>query len=310
MISPPPWKPIQIPANLLDRGIYLGTSGFEFQDWQGRFYPPSNGVRQARNVSTDSKIPTQDWFKFYQQYFSFLEIGHTFYQEPQLQAFLEFERRSKASMRFSVKVHGDISHKGIWDLEQGKALMKKHVEAVSPLSDTGKFYSFLIQLDHTLERKRKVHDFLISTASVAIGEGLDVHIEFRNRTWHQESVLQSLKDYGIGICNTEIPGLSAAFPLKTYATSKKGYTRYHGLNRNAWESAEGGVNLSPTERQNIIQSRSDYLYSQKELEARLVGQVALKRKVDLTAIVFTNHIQAQAVLNAIQVISLLTDKLD
>jgi uncharacterized protein YecE (DUF72 family) len=293
------WKALNLPSDISGQGALVGSAGFVFRDWVGRFYPP------VGKSSSKEKVSTREWFKFYQTYFSFLEIGHTFYQEPQLQQFVELERSSKTSMRFSVKVNGEISNKGKWDPTQGKSLMQKHIVAVSPLSETGRLHSLLIQLEEGVERNRKVLDYLLGTASVAISNGVDVHVEFRNHTWHQESVLQALKDSGIGICNTEIPKLAHVFPLKSYVTSDKGYVRYSGLNLEAWEAAEGSSGISPSERLQLSQERYNYLYSRKELEDRIRGQLKIIRKVSSTAIVFANHNEAKSIVNAIQNIDLL-----
>lgn len=287
MPSPTSNFPFSPPPDISQFGIRVGTSGFEHSDWAGLFY--HKAIRPQGNL----KVTSKDWFSIYQSYFSFLEIGHTFYQEPQLQQFEELERSSKSSMRFSVKVYRDISHKGVWNSEEGKSLMRKHAVAVSPLSETGRFHSFLIQLDDTVERNRKILDYLLTTASVALSEGLNVHIEFRNRTWHQESVLQALKDAGVGICNTEIPAIGHAYPLKAYATSALGYVRYHGLNLPGWETLKN------------TSARYDYNYSQLELKERVRSQIKLLQKTGTVAIVFNNHTRAQAALNAIENINLL-----
>jgi uncharacterized protein YecE (DUF72 family) len=305
---------LDIPPDLSRLGLHVGTGGYHFADWPGRFYPPG--------------APAREWYPFYQLYFSFLELNHTFYQEPLVRHFVELERRSKPGMMFSIKVHKDITHKGIWDAREGRSLMRRHAAAVGPLAEAGRFYSFLIQLDESVERGRKVLDYLLETASAAVSEGLDAHVEFRNRTWHQEAVLQSLKDAGIGICNTEIPGLPYAFPLKTYATTNKAYVRYCGLNLAGWAS-EGassrkgslerdGVSSrdaesardakSPTERLRARNARYDYRYSQAELEARVRGQLQMLEKAGKVAVVFKNHVGGNAALNALQNIRLLSQR--
>ncbi|MDB5049436.1 MAG: hypothetical protein JWO30_2507 [Fibrobacteres bacterium] len=281
----PGWKPLDIPPDISPLGLHVGTGGYHFQDWAGRFYPGASA---------------REWFPFYQLYFSFLELNHTFHQEPLVQHFVELERCSKQGMMFSVKVHRDISHKGTWDPREGRSLMRKHAAAVGPLAETGRFYSFLIQLDERVERGCKVLDYLLETASAAVSEGLDVHVEFRNRTWHQEAVLQSLKDAGVGICNTDIPGLPHAFPLKTYATTRKAYVRYCGLNLAGWQASGDG-----TQRLQARNDRYDYRYSLAELEERVRGQILLLEKTGEVAAVFKNHVGANAALNAVQNIHLL-----
>jgi uncharacterized protein YecE (DUF72 family) len=221
-------------------------------------------------------------------------------------------------MAFSVKVHGDVSNKRLWDPALGRALMRKHAAAVAPLAEAGRFYSFLIQLDEGVERGRKALDYLLETASEAVSGGLDVHIEFRNRTWHQEAVLQSLKDAGVGICNTDLPALPHAFPLKAYATTDKAYVRYCGLNPAGWAPPEGaasdgagrdaeaaGRGGSPVERLRARNARYDYRYSLAELEERARGQLMLLEKTGAVAAVFKNHVGAKAALNAVQDIHVL-----
>jgi uncharacterized protein YecE (DUF72 family) len=318
------WKPWDVQPDCSAGGVLVGAGGYDFDDWAGRFYPPAGNGRSNTKVTSREGFPGEKFpgekfpverFRFYQLYFSFMEIGHTFHQEPMLAQFIELERRSKAGMRFAVKVHRDISHKGVWDPGEGKSLMRKHAEAVSPLAESGRFHSFLIQLDDRLERNRKILDYLLETSSAALSEGLDVHIEFRNRTWHQEAVLQSLKDAGVGICNTEIPALPHAFPLKAYATTDKGYVRYSGLNLRAWtdwkarESSEGGLGArrgSPSERLKAGSARHDYLYSRAQLEERISGQIQILRKAGSVAVAFMNHVGAGAALNAMQNIHLLS----
>jgi uncharacterized protein YecE (DUF72 family) len=282
------WKPQDIPPDLSSLGLHIGTGGYSFDDWDGRFYPPA-----ARE-----RLP------FYQLYFSFLEINHTFYQEPSLAQFAELERRSRPGMRFSVKVHRDVSHKGTLDAEEGRALMRRHAAAVSPLAESGRFYSFLIQLDEGVERARKVLEYLLATGSAALAEGLDVHVEFRNRTWHQEPVLRALKDAGIGICNTDLPPLPHVFPLRSYATTGKAYVRYCGRNLGAWRP-DGHGSGSPLARLRNRTVRYDYRYSPAELAELAQGLLRLRRKASETAAVFQNHVGGQAALNALELIRLL-----
>jgi uncharacterized protein YecE (DUF72 family) len=292
--KPGAWKPQDIPPDLSALGLRIGTGGYSFDDWDGRFYPPA-----GRNFPAGrERLP------FYQLYFSFLELNHTFYQEPLLQQFVELERRSKSDMLYSVKVHKDVSHKGIWDAETGRSLMRRHAAAVSPLAESGRFYSFLIQLDEGVERARKVLDYLLAAGSAAVSEGMDVHVEFRNRTWHQEAVLQALKDAGIGICNTDLPQLPHMFPLRAYTTTAKAYVRYCGRNLGAWRPDGHGAG-SPTEQLRSRNARYDYRYPPRELEELAQGLLVMRKKAGTVAAVFQNRVGAQAATNALEQIRLL-----
>ena len=96
------------------------------------------------------------------------------------------------------------------------------------------------------------------------------------RSWHLEHVLKRMKDNGIGVCNTDLPASPATFPLKAYATSNKGYIRYHGREGN------------------------DYLYTVDEIVDRVEGQQVLLRKTDSVAIAYANYGNGNAVVNAIE----------
>jgi uncharacterized protein YecE (DUF72 family) len=323
------WKPWDIPPDLSALGMHVGTGGYSFDEWDGRFYPPAgrSGPPAGRSGPPAGRFdspagrpgspgrsgpsadradpPARDRLPFYQLYFSFLELNHTFYQEPLLQQFAELERRSKPGMLYSVKTHRDVSHKGTWVAEEGRSLMRRHAAAVSPLAESGRFYSFLIQLDEGVERGRKALDYLLAAGSAAVEEGLDVHVEFRNRTWHQEPVLQALKDAGIGICNTDLPPLPHMFPLRSYATTDKAYVRYCGRNLGAWRPDGHGAGGSPAARSRARNARYDYLYPPAELEELARGLTAMGKKAGAVAAVFKNHVGAQAAANALELIRLL-----
>jgi uncharacterized protein YecE (DUF72 family) len=101
----------------------------------------------------------------------------------------------------------------------------------------------------------------------------------------------------VGICNTEIPAVPHAFPLKAYATTDKGYLRYSGLNLKHWypEKKAG----SAKERLNQRNMRYDYKYTDGEVKQRAEGQLALAKKTRAVAVAYNNHYRIAAVLNAI-----------
>ncbi len=311
--SSAPWVPLEVPPDFSRHKVYVGTAGYVFDDWAGIFYPPSG--RRGKLVDSGAANRTlgdvqgsRDKLIFYQKYFSFLEINHTFYKEPVAQTFIDIERRSKPGMLYAVKVHQDISHRNHFDAARGGEMMRRHAEAVAPLVETGRFHSFLIQLDERLAKSQKTLDYFMRVAAEAVRLRLSVHIEFRHRTWHHEYVLQTLKDGGVGICNTETAPVAEMFPLKAYATTDKGYVRYSGLN--AGGQPAGGEARSPLEKRAAREARYDYLYSESEMVERIKKQLALREKTESLAVVFKNHARAGSVLNAMLNLKLLREKLE
>lgn len=308
------WTPMEIPPDINRHGIYVGTSGYYFDDWIGRFNPP-----KSFRARTPEESDWNDRLCFYQRYFSFVEINTTFYREPALTHFVDIERRSKESMKYAVKASRDISHTREWNTARGRELMQQHVTAVSPLIETGRFFSFLIQLEDHVYRSQKRLDYLLSTAEAAVRSRVGVHIEFRHISWHTQFVLQSLKDAGVGICNTDIPAVPHAFPLKAYATTDKGYIRYSGKNLANWyqetsapegPSSAGTDSRSPShslparqsERDRLASrnARYDYQYTEQEVDHHVSDQLKLSKKTSASAIAYNNHYQTQAVKNAVE----------
>jgi len=48
--------------------LFVGTSGFSYKEWLGRFYP--------------EKLPATDMLRYYAQHFRTVEINNTFYRMP------------------------------------------------------------------------------------------------------------------------------------------------------------------------------------------------------------------------------------
>jgi uncharacterized protein YecE (DUF72 family) len=290
-----PWEPLEPPPDLTAKKLYIGTSGYYYDDWLGRFNPPRGRAAGALPGAPDDD--RRDRLRFYQRYFSFVEINSTYYRMPELPSFVDIESRSRESMLYAVKVHKDLSHTKSFDVAQGRELMRRHVSAVSPLVETGRFYSFLIQLEDHLYRSTDRLDYLLAVAAEAVKMRIDVHIEFRHKSWHTMPTLQALKDAGIGICNTDLPPLPHAFPLRAYATTDKGYLRYNGRNLANWYPV--GVQTTAREKIAARNARYDYLYSPAEMAELLTGQVELLTKTSALAVAFNNHFRIKAVVNAI-----------
>ena len=62
----------------------LGTSGWQYKDWRGRFYP--------------EKLPQKGWLEHFAQQFATVEINNAFYRLPDRDTFAAWrERRTSSS---------------------------------------------------------------------------------------------------------------------------------------------------------------------------------------------------------------------
>ena len=78
--------------------VYIGTSGYSYDDWVGPFYPQGRGKR--------------DFLGFYAQRFPAVEVNFTFYRLPNQHALAAISRKTGPDFRFVVKANQDMTHKG------------------------------------------------------------------------------------------------------------------------------------------------------------------------------------------------------
>src|SRR3954454_3223017 len=53
--------------------VIIGTSGWQYRDWRGAFYPP--------------KLPQRLWLEHYVEHFATVESNNAFYRLPELETF-------------------------------------------------------------------------------------------------------------------------------------------------------------------------------------------------------------------------------
>ncbi len=76
--------------------LRVGTSGYHYDHWRGRFYPP--------------ELPQRAWFEHYARTFDTLEINNTFYRLPEGETFAEWGRRAPAGFLYAVKMSRFATH--------------------------------------------------------------------------------------------------------------------------------------------------------------------------------------------------------
>ena len=79
-----------------DCDIRIGTSGWHYEDWSGRFYP--------------SELPKSKWLEYYSKHFDTVEINNTFYHLPKEQTFENWRKQAPKNFLFTVKANRYITH--------------------------------------------------------------------------------------------------------------------------------------------------------------------------------------------------------
>ena len=181
---------------------YIGTSGWHYDDWRGRFYP--------------EKMQKSQWLEFYAEHFSTVELNNTFYRLPSERAVDNWGKTVPSGFVFSVKVSRFITH--VKKLKDTGEALSNFMSRISPLQD--KVGPLLYQLPPRLQR----NDELLTDFLHGLPSKHKHVIEFRHKSWLNEHVFDILQSYNTGLCVFEMPDLSC--PM--LATTDFAYIRFHG----------------------------------------------------------------------------------
>jgi uncharacterized protein YecE (DUF72 family) len=181
---------------------YIGTSGWHYDDWRGRFYP--------------EKLPKTKWLEFYARHFPTLELNNTFYRLPSEQAFTNWYDSSPPDFTFAVKVSRFITH--IKRLKNCDDEVNNFMSRVAILKE--KLGPLLYQLPPGLHRD----DDRLTSFLAILPPGLKHAIEFRHQSWLTDEVFDILRRHQVGFCVFDMPSLTS--PL--VATADFAYIRFHG----------------------------------------------------------------------------------
>ncbi len=119
-------------------------------------------------------------------------------------------------------------------------------------------------------------------------------LEVRHASWSEPGTLDLLEQLDLGLCNIDQPLFKRSVEPSALATSSIGYVRLHGRNYQSWF----------TENKHVGE-RYDYLYSVNELEPWLDRIKVVEHETKDTYVVTNNHYLGKAVVNALEISSIL-----
>lgn len=100
--------------------LRVGTSGYQYRHWRGRFYPRT--------------LPVRSWFGYYAQQFDCVEINNTFYRLPAPETFEAWRDAAPPGFRFALKLHRYATHrKKLREPEQTLDPFLEHAEHLGGL---------------------------------------------------------------------------------------------------------------------------------------------------------------------------------
>src|SRR5450759_2641612 len=76
--------------------VIVGTSGWQYRDWRGRFYPP--------------RLPQRLWLEHYAAHFDTVEVNNAFYRLPERRVFEAWRSRTPPQFVVTTKASRFLSH--------------------------------------------------------------------------------------------------------------------------------------------------------------------------------------------------------
>lgn len=244
--------------------LYIGTSGFQYDDWVGPYYPKG--------------LPKKDWLAYYAQEFNALEINFTYYRMPTARTLGGMANKVPDNFVFTVKATQDMTHAR----ERDATLFAQFKDALTPLIESRKFGAILAQFPNSFRATAEARTYLQWFREQL--RDLPVVIEFRNKEWLTDETFEFLRAYGLGFCAVDEP----FFPRIAERTSHLAYVRFHGRNAQKWWQHEHAY------------ERYDYTYSQPELLEWTPKIQQLNGMAETTFVFANNHYRAQGIDTARQ----------
>lgn len=183
-------------------GIYIGTSGWSYDHWQGILYP--------------NPTPVGKRLDYYVQKFQTVELNSSFYRWPRQSTFANWEQRLPDGFRLTVKAPRGLTHakklyapevwmeriKACWhELKEKRAILLVQL-APQQTCDYDRLAYFLDQVPHWMR----------------------VSVEFRHPSWNNEAIFTLLEQHRVAYCIMS----GANLPCILRVTAPFVYVRLHG----------------------------------------------------------------------------------
>ena len=182
--------------------LVIGTSGWQYRDWRGAFYPAED--------------PQRSWLQHYAQRFATVELNNSFYRLPPRERFAMWAATTPHDFVIGVKVSRYLTHiKRLKDPEEPVARFSYAAQGLGR-----KLGPVLVQLPPTLQADVERLD----AALALFPSSMHVAVEFRHVSWYADEVRDVLERRGAASCWAERGGQWIA---PRWRTAAWGYVRFH-----------------------------------------------------------------------------------
>jgi uncharacterized protein YecE (DUF72 family) len=187
--------------------IFVGTSGWTYDDWYGPFYPED--------------IKTSERLSFYAEQFDTVEVNATFYRLPTEVMIKAWNTRLGENFHLVVKGSRVVTHlKKIANCEEA---LEKFFERAFKLT---RLEVILWQLPPSLHKDVDRLENFLSLLPQKVRHA----VEFRHESWWDDEVVKTLTKHDSAFVAVSHPSL----PETILPTTDFLYVRFHGQDREAY----------------------------------------------------------------------------
>lgn len=273
-------------------GIYIGTAGFSYKDWEGVVYP------------TDLKRRKLHPLEYLAQFFDCCEINTSFYGHIRPHVGKDWCKKAGAvnsNFQFTAKLYQGFTHvpqgskaPSPFALTVSAKDEKLAREGLDSIAEEGKLGAVLIQFPMSFKNADDTRDYLF--ALIARFTEYPLVVEIRHESWNDPEILAQLVKKGVGFCNIDQPRLGRSIRGTEHVTAPVGYVRLHGRNYKEWFQSD------------FSRDRYNYLYKRSELEGWKDKITNIAQQAEKTFAVANNHNHGQAAVNALELKNMLSGK--
>ena len=153
--------------------LYVGTSGYSYKEWKGRFYPQD--------------ISAGEMLSYYAARLPAVELNNTYYRLPQMSTVENWRAQVPENFQFSVKAPQSITL--YRRLKDAGPQTKQFLDTVSVLEDRLGALFFRLPEDMKKDRER-LESFLKKLPA-----DTPAAFDFRHPTWFDDEILDVLGRY-------------------------------------------------------------------------------------------------------------------
>jgi uncharacterized protein YecE (DUF72 family) len=192
--------------------IFIGTSGWHYNDWVGTFYP--------------ADIVGYHELTYHARFFNTVENNSSFYRIASEPTYKTWHKMTPPDYKFSIKLNKQITHVSKLQVsDEVRERITYILDTTQALAE--KLGALLIQLPASFRYDIEKLDAFLEFFTEEVRSrpfAFDLAIEFRNNYWFTEEVYTILRKYNVAL----VAANSSRYPGARKVTASIAYIRMHG----------------------------------------------------------------------------------